>query len=957
MTWRYSSGASAASRAVPTRGSTCAAACSRIAPKPTAPSFPAARASCRSGTSSRPGKRGWARERFRSVRAARGAAARRAALRRMARALRGRWHLLDSDRAEPDLAARGALDHLRAAPATRRSGRAPVARGDARAVSALADRASCLGSGSRRRPSALGADRRGVAHGRGALVCRPGHAQAEERGERPAHSPQACRPDRRRSAAPRDRRAALMDQRVAPGVVGRAIPRSHARRLVAGRGAYADDLRFPRLLHAAFLRSPHARARIARLDFSAASRSDGISAIYDAAALATVCKPWQTKLATWPSHQSPTQPPLASDEARGKGHPGAWVPARSRAAAEDALERIEIEWQPLDVIAHREAALADEKNLAFEHSVSAGKAPAGTSTVRRTVTFARHTGVPLEPRTLVASFDPGERKLTVHQATQVPHQMRAVYADHLGLAEQDVRVITPDIGGGFGVKLHVYDDEMAVVAAAMLAVRPVKYVCDRLEAFVSDIHARAHTVSVSAAVDASGRIHGLELDAIVEAGAYSAYPRSSILEGLQVLLMSGTPYQIDAYQGRLRVAWQNKPATGSYRAAGQPVACAAMETLMDACARQVGIDPTEMRRRNFRREGATPTHVQAGGLSHETCLDRLLELMDYRNLREEQQRARSAGRHLGIGFATFVEQNAPGPAFYGAAGVKISAQEGCTLRLEPSGALTCITSNPDQGQGVETALAQLVAETLRVPFENVRVIGGDTAMTAVGGGTFASRGLTIAGEAVLGAARAMAERIARLREVMKLADAPLEEIAAIMNYRQHLVPPGLDASPAVTTHVVMRVPFLLANGMQASLVEVDVDTGFVKLLKHWVVEDCGQVINPLPAEEQVRGGVVQGIGAALYEECLYDESSQLLNGSLADYLVPMALEMPDIVVAHVETPGAGTALGAKGIGEAGTIGAAAAIGNAINDALTPFGAEVLQQPYTPQRILAALENR
>src|SRR3954470_8462497 len=794
-----------------------------------------------------------------------------------------------------------------------------------------------------------------MARGRITLLCRPRAAPPAPRPQGLADSDEAHRPDRRRGAASRDRRAALMESPVKAGVIGRGIPRSHARRLAAGRGAYADDLRFPRLLHAAFLRSPYAHARIARLNLALAAKSEGVVAAYDAAALATVCKPWQTKLATWPGHRSSPQAPLATGEAMWQGQPVAIVLATSRALAEDAVERIDVDWDPLDVIPHREAALAE--HLAFEHSVAAGDVPSAATTVQRTVTFARHTGVPLEPRSIIASFDPSERKLTVHQATQVPHQMRAVYADQLGLAEQDVRVITPDIGGGFGVKLHVYDDEMAVVAAAMLAVRPVKYVCDRLEAFVSDIHARAHTVSVSAAVDPQGRILALELDAVVEAGAYSAYPRSSILEGLQVLLMSGTPYQIDAYQGRLRVAWQNKPATGSYRGVGQPVACAAMETLMDACAREVGIDPSEMRRRNFRRAGATPTHVQAGGLSHETCLDRLLELMDYRHLREEQQRARSAGRHLGIGFATFVEQNAPGPAFYGAAGVKISAQEGCSLRLEPSGALTCITSNQDQGQGVETALAQLVAETLAIPFESVRVVGGDTAMTAVGGGTFASRGLTIAGEAVLGAARQLAERIVKVRELMNLADAPLADIAAIMNYKQHLVPPGVDASPAVTTHVVMRVPFLLANGIQASLVEVDVDTGFVKLLKHWVVEDCGQVINPLLADEQVRGGVVQGIGAALYEECLYDESSQLLNGSLADYLVPMALEMPDIVVAHVETPVAGTALGAKGIGEAGTIGAAAAIGNAINDALAPFGAEVLQQPYTPQRILDALENR
>ena len=746
-----------------------------------------------------------------------------------------------------------------------------------------------------------------------------------------------------------------MEQRVVPGVIGRGIPRSHARRLAAGRGAYADDLRFPRLLHAAFLRSPHAHARIARLDFSAALKSDGVVAAYDAAALATVCKPWQTKLATWPQHRSPPQTPLATGEARWQGQPVAIVLATSRALAEDAVERIDVEWEALDAIPHREAACAE--HLAFEHAVASGDMAGGTKPVERVITFARHTGVPLEPRSIVASFDPSERKLTVHQATQVPHQMRAVYADQLGLAEQDVRVITPDIGGGFGVKMHVYDDEVAVCASTMLVARPVKYVCDRLEAFVSDIHARAHTVMVSAAVDGDGRIRALELDAIAEAGAYSAYPRSSILEGLQVLLMSGTPYQIDGYKGRLRIPWQNKPATGSYRGVGQPVACAAMEMLMDACARQTRIDPAEIRRRNFRREGATPTQVQAGGLSHEACLDRLLQLMEYTTLRAEQARARSSGRCLGIGFATFVEQNSPGPAFYGAAGVKISAQEGCTIRLEPSGTVTCITSIPDQGQGVETALAQLVAHTLGIAFQDVRILGGDTGMTAVGGGTFASRGLTIAGEAVLTAARAMAERVQKVREVMKLGDASLAEVATLLNYKQHVLPPGLEAGPAVTAHVTMRVPFLLANGIQASLVEVDVQTGFVKLLKHWVVEDCGQVINPLLADEQIRGGVVQGIGAALYEECLYDESSQLLNGSMADYLVPMAGEMPDIVVAHVETPVAGTALGAKGIGEAGTIGAAAAVGNAINDALAPFGVEVLQQPYTPQRILDALENR
>jgi carbon-monoxide dehydrogenase large subunit len=745
--------------------------------------------------------------------------------------------------------------------------------------------------------------------------------------------------------------------------IGAAVPRPHARRLAAGRGRYADDLRFPRVLHAAFLRSPHAHARITRLNLKPTLEVEGVVAAFDGAALATVCKPWQTRLATWPGHRSPPQPPLAAERALWQGQPVAMVLATTRAIAEDAVERIEIEWEPLAAVADPEAALAPGavlvhpelgSNLAFEHATQGGDAPSGGRVVARKVKFARHTGVPLEPRAIVADFDAATRQLTVHQSTQVPHQMRAVYADCFALPEQDVRVLTPDVGGGFGVKLHVYDDEVAVCAGAILTGRAVKYVCDRLEAFTSDIHARAHQVEVSMTLDADGRIAALALDDLAEAGAFSAYPRSSILEGLQVLLLAGVPYAIDAYRGRLRVAWQNKPATGSYRGVGQPIACGAVEALIDICAREAGVDPAEFRRRNFRREGATPSGVPAGGLSHEACLDQLLKLMDYEALRKLQQQERKRGRHLGIGLAVFVEQNSPGAGFYGAAGVKISPQEGCTLRLEPSGTVTCITSNQDQGQGVETALAQIVAETLDLPLDSVRVAGGDTLMTAVGGGTFASRGLTIAGEAALEAARQLAQRIAAVREAAKLPDAPLAEIAAVMNYKQHLLPPGFDAGPVVTAHAVMKQPYLLANGVQASLVEVDPATGFVRLLKHWVVEDCGRVINPLLADEQIRGGVVQGLGGALYEESLYDGGAQLLNGTMAEYLVPMAGEMPDIVVDHVETPVTGTALGAKGIGEAGTIGAAAAVGNAINDALAPLGAEVLELPYTPQRILEAL---
>ena len=779
-------------------------------------------------------------------------------------------------------------------------------------------------------------------------------------------------------------------ERLAPGALGAATPRARAKRLAAGRGKYADDLAFPRLLHAAFVRSPHAHARIARLDLAPALEVQGVVAAYDGRAIAAVCQPWETRLATWPSHRSPPQPALAIDRVLWQGQPVAIVLATSRALAEDGAACVAVEWVALDAVADAERALDPASalvhpelgtNLAFEHRVEAGAPERAFAAADRVVSarlvFPRHTGVPLEPRTLIADFDPTVRQLTVHASTQVPHQMRAALSDCLALPEHDVRIVTPDVGGGFGIKLHVYDDEMATCAAAVLARRAVKFQCDRLEAFASDVHARAHRVETRAAFARDGTVLAFEVDDLVEAGAYSVFPRSSILEGLQVVHLAGVQYAAGAHAARLRVAYQNKPLTGSYRGVGQPVACGAIEAIMDLGARALGIDPAELRRRNFRTasHGGTraPSGVDAGGLSHEVCLDRLLELMDYGARRAEQARARANGRHLGIGFAAFVEQNSPGPGFYGAADVKISGQDGCTLRLEPSGTVTCITSNADQGQGVETALAQLVGHAFGLPIESIRVIGGDTVMTSVGGGTFASRGLALSGEAALAAASALGERLVRVasalwgalpanvelvagivREVGGQRSMTLAELATLMHYKQHLLPAGTPIEPVASAHVVMQRPFMLANGVQASLVEVDPATGFVTLLQHWVVEDCGRVINPLLADEQLRGGVVQGIGAALFEECRYDETGQLLTGTLADYLVPMAGELPDIAIAHVETPVADTLLGAKGIGEAGTIGAAAAVGNAINDALAPFGVFVGEQPYTPERILRAL---
>ena len=771
-------------------------------------------------------------------------------------------------------------------------------------------------------------------------------------------------------------------------LIGASLPRAEAKRFVSGRGRYTDDIQLPGMLHAAFLRSPMASARFGPVSLTAALNVPGVRGAFDAAALQGCCKPWTTALANLPGHVSPTQPPLAHEQTFWQGQPVAMVVATSRAAAEDGVAALEVEWDPLSPVVCAETALGAEAqaihaslghNLAMTHDISAGDfgalAQRAHKVVSRRLRYARHTGVPLEGRCIVAEFDPSSRRLTVHQSTQVPHQMRALMSDIFGLPETDVRVITPDVGGAFGVKLHVYDDEMSAVAAAILLGRPVKFISDRYEAFNSDVHARSHAVQARVALDADGVALGFQVDDLVDIGPFSVFPRTSVLEGIQAVSLVGAPYHGDALQARLRIAYQNKAPVGAYRGVGQPIACSITEQLLDAAASELGMDPAEMRRRNYRVASVHGTKsangMDFGELSHHACLDKLLELMDYSGLRLLQVEARTKGRHMGIGLAAFVEVTAPGPNFYGAAGAPITAQDGCMLRLEPHGCVTCLIGSTDQGQGIDTILQQLIAETLSLPMGGVRVMRGDTLSVPIGGGTWASRGTVVGGEAALQAAGQLRQQLATLAAAVLKVDVdglvlaggafhhgearlPLAELAYILHYRLHELPPGMTPQSAAVSFSVPSQPFLAANGIQASWLEVDPETGFVTLLKHWVVEDCGRVLNPLLADEQLRGGVVQGIGAALFEECRYDDQGQHITSSLAEYLVPMASEMPDIVISHVETPVVHTLLGAKGIGEAGTIGAGAAVANAVHDALSPWGCHIEQQPYTPERILMAL---
>jgi carbon-monoxide dehydrogenase large subunit len=509
----------------------------------------------------------------------------------------------------------------------------------------------------------------------------------------------------------------------------------------------------------------------------------------------------------------------------------------------------------------------------------------------------------------------------------------------------------------------------------------VKFVADRMESFVSDIHARDHRVSASIAVDASGNILGMKVDDVTAIGAFSSYPRTSVVEGNQVVRLIGAPYRFRNYRANLSVVFQNKVQTSQYRAVGHPVACLVTESLVDRAARKIGLDPFEIRRRNIITQDmypyTSPTGYKFERLSHGACLDKIHDLIDYPSLCSEQLALRSKGIYRGIGIAMFVEITNPSPAFYGVGGARISSQDGAIVKITPSGEIQCMISVGEHGQGTETIIGQIVAEQLGVDRETVKVITGDTDVTPHGGANWACRGAGIGGETAFQAARKLKQNVLAIAASILQARSgdldiqnaqivdittgairiALADVARISYFRSDTLPEGINPQLTVAHHFSPKgYPFAFTNGVQACHVEVDVETGFTKILNVWVVEDCGRIINPMLVDEQVRGGAIQGLGAAFFEECRYNDNGQLENGSLADYLVPMACEMPDIRIQHVETPTRDTELGAKGCGEAGTAAASAAALNAVNDAIAPLGAVVSQIPMTPQRVLQALRR-
>jgi len=774
--------------------------------------------------------------------------------------------------------------------------------------------------------------------------------------------------------------------------IGKSVPRANAARLVAGQGKYVDDLTLPRMVHVVYYRSPYAHARIISIDDTAALACPGVIRVITGKEVAEVCTSWVGTLAHFKGMKSAPQHALAIDRACWQGEPIAGIVANSRAEAEDAMQLLEVEFEELPALADPEVAMDSDTpvmhpdlgdNLLFEMNHDIGDTAAAFekahTVVERTLHFGRHTGVCPESRAIIADYHSSEHRLTAYHSHQAPHMMQDLFARHLDIPNQNVRIVCGDVGGAYGVKGHTYPDEMATAAISLILKRPVKFIADRIESFLTDLHARDHRATARAAFAEDGELLAIEMDDLTGVGAYSMYPRTSALEALQVINYVGAPYTHKNYKARSRVVFQNKTPMSQYRAVGHPVAVAITETLIEEGARALKMDPLDVRRRNLMPDDGYPcefiTGLKMEGLSHQASLDKLTSMFDYTGFREEQERLRGEGIYRGIGFAALVEMTNPGPHTYGLGGARISSQDGAAARMDASGAVVIQTSITEQGQGSEAVIQQVTASAFGTTPDKVKVISGDTDNVPVGWGAGGSGGAGIAGEAALQAAKALRHNVLDVAAILLQVEAntldiragvivdratgdermPIEEVARVAYFRPDTLPQDFQSEMMATRHYIpKKYPVAMTNSFQAVTVEVDPEIGTVKLLNYWCVEDCGKVINPLLVDEQVRGSIVQGIGGVLYEECRYDKDGNFLNANMADYLVPMAGEMPDIEIGHIETLTLESELGAKGAGEAGTAGAPGAILNAINDALSPFGASVWRQPVSPEQVLKAL---
>jgi carbon-monoxide dehydrogenase large subunit len=772
-----------------------------------------------------------------------------------------------------------------------------------------------------------------------------------------------------------------------PSIFGAPVPRKEDARLVAGQGRYVTDIELPRMLHVAFVRSPHAHARIRELDTAPARVAAGVAAVATGADPDVAAQRIQARSAL-PGYVMTGQPILAWPEARFAGEAIAAVAARDRYAAEDAAALVSVDWEPLpaalDIVDPARGGVAVHEgapgNVLMARRFESGQVEAtlagAAAVVERVFRTNRQSAAPLEGRAGVADWSAGEGKLTLWLGTQIPHLVRHALAEMLGLAENRIRVVAPDVGGGFGVKAVLYPEEVALCLLAMRLGRPVKWVEQRREGFLASAHARDHHYAVRTGFGRDGRLLALDARVACNVGAYSVFPWTAGLEALMAGGLLAGPYKVPHYRCEVAAVATHTTPAGPYRGVARPATTFVMERLLDLGARSLGLDPVEVRRVNLIGPADLP-YTSATRLVHDSgsypiCFEKAVEGIGYAGFRAEQASGRREGRYLGIGFANYNELTGLGQA--ASAGPRMpfrTGHEGATVRMDPSGAVTVLAGVTSQGQGLETTMAQLVAAELGLPLGAVRVILGDTDATPFGLGAFASRQAVIGGGAVTRAARALREKITAVAaHLLEAAAADLEvadgriavrglpdrgismaDVARVAHLETHRLPPetepGLEA-----TRFYDPIRGTFAAGAQAAVVEVDVGTGRLHIRRYVCVEDTGRVINPLIVEGQVQGAIALGGGGALLEHLIYDGAGQLLTGTLMEYALPTAAALPSVEVDHVEVP-AENLLGVRGVGEGGALGPAAVLANAVADALAPFGTEVNELPITAARLWAA----
>jgi carbon-monoxide dehydrogenase large subunit len=763
-----------------------------------------------------------------------------------------------------------------------------------------------------------------------------------------------------------------------PRFVGARLKRSEDPRFLTGRGNYVDDLAQTGLVQASFLRSPYAHARITRIDTTAARTSPGVLLVLTGADLTDEYPALQTREGD--GLKTMGMGPLAVGKVKFVGDPVALVVATDRYRAEDACELIEVEYDVLEAVVDPEAGrqpgapIIDDAigtNVVYQAKKTFGDVEAAFAAadqvIREQFYSNRQTPMPMETRGCLMSYNPGTGLLTAWVGTQAPHFERGWLSKALGLDENRIRVIAPDIGGGFGQKYGLFRDEWAIAVASLKLGRPVKWIEDRRESLMASTHARDDSCAVEAAIASDGKILGMRAWLIGDVGSYPLYPSPPVeIPGMAAYMIPG-PYKVDAFEYDVTCVATNKCLQGSYRA---PWAFSTWihEAMIERIAAKLGLDSIEVRYRNLIHKEDMPykmaneTGWEIDAVSMVESTERAMVLFDLPKFRAEQAALRLRGKYRGVGICTYVE-----PTGFGF--------DVATVRIDPTGTVTGIIGISAHGQGYETTMAQVIADELSVDIAKVRIVQNDTSMVTFGAGTGGSRGGVVGAGSLTLASRAVKEKALKIAaHLLEARPEDLDVASGVISVKGvpgraltfaqiadkayndiGSLPPGME--PLLdSVNSFNPPPTTFSNSTHVCVVDVDPETGVVTIPRYIVVNDCGVLINPMIVEGQIRGGTAQGIAGALYEEILYDETGQVLNSTLMDYLVPTPVEIPTIEVDHIVTRAPGLT-GVKGVGEGGTLGAPPAIANAIGDALKPFGANPNRMPFTPERVLEMIQGK